>query len=219
MSDTPATPEPEATPKTTPVAPAGAENTVSPGDDPRIPKARFDEVNNKYREAMAELEQLRQADAERRQAEMTELERAQHAAQEAARQASELEQQLTRVQQERLSDRRNNAVANALAVAQAIDADETVAWLQAHKAADLAAAMGADGQADPDQIKKLVDLAKAERPHHFRASGPGSPSNRGGEAPQLNLSGKHAAVALTQEELDMARAMGFTPEEYAEFKR
>ena len=79
--------------------------------------------------------------------------------------------------------------------------------------------LDAQGGLSPDAIQALVEKARSEKPHLFRPGGPGSPSNRGGEIPQIKLSGKHAAVALTQDELDMAKRFGMTPEEYAEFKR
>jgi hypothetical protein len=187
MSDQPNTPEPEETPSpSTPEPSAGTQNTVSTGEDNRVPYARFEEVNREKNELKARLEKLEKADEERKLAAMSDVERAKLAATEAASQVEQLKTQLEQERQQRLSDRRNNLVAQALASAQAIDADETVMWLEAHKSDELKAAMSDDGTADPDQIKKLVDLARAERPHHFRPGGPGSPSNRGGELPPAN---------------------------------
>jgi hypothetical protein len=186
--------EPEATPTPAPSSPpAEAQNTVP--DEQRIPKARFDAVNQERNELRAKLEKLEQAEEQRKLAAMSDLERAQKEKDDAAAKATQLEAQLEQERQERLSDRRKNLVAHALTLAQAVDADETVEWLAKHAPDELAQVLGKDDMADPDQIKALVDKAKAERAHHFRPGGPGSPSNRGGEIPQVHITEKAAAMA------------------------
>lgn len=214
-------PQEQNTPSPTP---AEVNNTSS---DNRIPLDRFNQVlsernsiKSDYEKLQARLSELEAAETKRREAEMTELEKAQAKALEVEQQYQTLQQQLEAERQQRAVDRRNSAIANSLSAAGATDADGLLIILQARNTADLDAIVpDASGNYDPDAIKALVDKARQTRPQDFQPSGPGSPSNRGGETPHLKLSGKHAAVALTQEELDMARAMGIEPEEYAKYKK
>ncbi len=177
-----------------PQSPAGAQNTSS-GEDNRIPLSRFNQVMAQLKEAQEKLEAHNKAEEARKQAGMTEVERAKAEAEQARLEAAQTKAALEVERQQRLADKRNNVVASALAAAQAIDADETVEWLAKHASADLEAALNADGTANPDQIKKLVDKARADRPHHFRPGGPGSPSNRSGEPPAANMDADSMAAA------------------------
>ena len=181
MTDQPqdSTPQ-DATPA--PQAPAGVDN-MSSGDDHRIPKARFDEVNRERNELKARLDQLEQAEQERKQAEMSELEKAQAKATELEGQMEQLNAQYAQVEKARREDRRDNALAQSLASAGAIDADELVLILKAKQADEVNALMADDGTLDSDAIKALVDSTKAARAHNFQSSGVGSPSNRGGAVP------------------------------------
>lgn len=172
---------------------AGTENTRGESEH-RIPEARFKQVLDERNELKARLERLEKQADERRKAEMSESERAKADAEEARQKANQLQQQLDAERRERLNDRRKTYVANALAAAQAVDADETVDWLEKHHADELQAALTADGMADPDQIKALVQLARAERPHHFRPGGVGSPSNAGGNPPAANMDAETVAA-------------------------
>jgi len=165
-----------------PQSPAGAQNTSS-GEDNRIPYSRFKSVLDENNTLKARLDKLEKAEQERKQAEMTEVERA-------TARAAELEAQLKQTAAEReverkarLEDRRDNALAQSLASAGAIDADELVLVLKAKHANDVSALMADDGTLDSDAIKALVDKTKAERAHNFQTSGVGSPSNRGGSVP------------------------------------
>lgn len=187
-------PTPDSTPE--PQAPAGAETTSS-GDDKRVPLSRFNEVNRERNELKARLEKLEQAETERKQAEMSELEKAQAAAQAAKDALTQTQAQFEQERKARQEDRRDNALAQSLASAGAIDADELVLILKAKQPDDVQALMSEDGTMDSDAIKALVDSTKASRAHNFQSSGVGSPSNRGGKipAPQSEDASRLAAAA------------------------
>lgn len=153
--------------------------------------------------AKAQLEDARK----RREADMSETEKEREARVKAEQKLAEFEAQLATERTARLHDRRDNALAQALAAAGAIDADETVTVLKAKNAADIDALLTAKGELDPDAIKALVDKARAERAHHFRPGGPGSPSNRLGEPPAANMDADSAAAAAFLKEY------GFKPNE------
>lgn len=208
MSDNPNTPEPgQDDPTPSPAPSAETKNTVPPVDDNRIPYARFKEVNDQNKALQERLDKLEAEAKKRQEAEMSDLEKLAAREAEAKSEAETLRTALEQERQQRLDDRRDNAVAQALASAQAIDADETVDWLRKNAADAMQAVMKEDGTFDPDQIKTLVDKAKADRPHHFRPGGPGSPSNRGGELPAANMTAGAAQAA------EFLRRYGFEPDE------
>lgn len=183
---------------TTSPAPAGAENT---GSDNRIPQERFNQVLQErnalkasMEEMQAQLAKLQEAETKRREADMTELEKAQAKAQEVEQQYQTLQQQLEAERRARLEDRRDSMLAQSLAAAGALDAEDAVTVLKARHADDVAAVMKGDAP-DPDAIKALVDKARAERAYLFQSGGPGSPSNKGGAIPAPK---SEAAVQMAQ---------------------
>lgn len=132
---------------------------------------------------------------QRKEAEMSEAEKARAEVEAARKQAEELKAALDGERQQRITDRRDNALAQALAAAHAIDADDALIWLRNKAAEDVAAIVREDGTVDPDGIAALVAKVRAEKPHFFRPGGPGSPSNRGGEVPQVAVNDKAAYAA------------------------
>jgi hypothetical protein len=181
MTDQDTPQEPQVTPDASP--PAGAQNTSS--DENRVPQARFNAVLQEKNELAARLAALEAADKTRREAEMSELERAQAKAQESEVKHQQLLQQLESERKARLEDKRDSAVAQSLAAAGAIDADDLITVLRAKYANELTAILNADGTLDSDAIKALVDKVRTERAYAFQSGGPGSPSNRGGYVPTV----------------------------------
>lgn len=117
--------------------------------------------------------------------------------------AAELESALAAERQQRLVDKRDNVLAQALAGAQAIDADDVVSWLQRSAPEQVAKLLRDDGSVDPDGVTALVQKARTEKPHLFRPGGPGSPSNKGGEVPQVPISRRSQVAA------DLAARYGY----------
>lgn len=179
---------------TNPQSPAGVSNTSS-GEENRIPLARFNQVMAQLKEAQEQLDKFSKAEEARKLAGMTEAERAKAEAEQARQEAAQIKAQLETERTARLHDKRDNALAQALAAAGAIDADEVVTVLKAKNSADIDGLLSAKGELDPDAIKALVDKARTERPHHFRPGGPGSPSNRSGEPPVANMDSDSLAAA------------------------
>ena len=181
MTDQDTPQESQVTPDASP--PAGALTTSS--DENRVPQARFNAVLQEKNELAARLAALEAADKTRREAELSDLERAQAKAQESEAKQQQLEQQLESERKARLEDKRDSAVAQSLAAAGAIDADDLITVLRAKYANDLTAILNADGTLDSDAIKALVDKVRTERAYAFQSGGPGSPSNRGGHVPTV----------------------------------
>ena len=136
----------------------------------------------------------------RKEAEMSEAEKARAEVETVRKQAEELKAALEGERQQRITDRRDNALAQALTAAQAIDADDALIWLRNKAAEDVAAIVREDGTVDPDGITALVAKVRAEKPHYFRPGGPGSPSNKGGEVPTVAINDKAALAAQIAEQ-------------------
>lgn len=132
---------------------------------------------------------------QRKEADMSEAEKATAAIDAARKEAEALKAALEVERKQRIADKRDNALAQALASAQAIDADDVVLWLQRNAQDAVSALVQNDGTIDPDGVTALVAKARSERPHFFRPGGPGSPSNKGGEVPQAPLSAKAQLAA------------------------
>lgn len=141
---------------------------------------------------------------QREAADMSEAEKAAAAIEAARKDAAEARSALDAERQQRIADKRDNALAQALASAQAIDADDVVTWLQKNAADAVSALVQDNGAIDPDGITALVARARSERPHFFRPGGPGSPSNKGGEVPTVPMSDKARLAA------QIAAQHGFT---------
>lgn len=132
---------------------------------------------------------------QRQAADMSEAEKAAAAIADARKEADTLKAALEAERAQRVADKRDNALAQALASAQAIDADDVVLWLQRNAQDAVSALVQSDGTIDPDGVTALVAKARSERPHFFRPGGPGSPSNKGGEVPTAPLSAKAQLAA------------------------
>lgn len=132
---------------------------------------------------------------QRQAADMSEAEKAAAAIADARKEADTLKAALEAERAQRVADKRDNALAQALASAQAIDADDVVLWLQRNAQDAVSALVQSDGTIDPDGVTALVAKARSERPHFFRPGGPGSPSNKGGEVPQSPMSARAQQMA------------------------
>ena len=150
--------------------------------------------------AVALLSEYRQ----RKEQDMSEAEKAAAAIADARKETDTLKAALEAERAQRVADKRDNALAQALASAQAIDADDVVLWLQRNAQDAVSALVQSDGTIDPDGVTALVARARSERPHFFRPGGPGSPSNKGGEVPTVPMSDKARLAA------QIAAQHGFT---------
>ncbi len=151
----------------------------------------------------ASLDQAKQL----QQAQMSEAQKAQALATEADAKRKQAEEQLAdtnRKLQEAEAQRRKDLVDGAISLAAkeagAEHAEDVVTWARLNKPADdLAKLVDEAGKVAADPTKKLIDEAKAARPSWFSVKGPGSPSSRGGRAPEPDADAKkRAALAQAQ---------------------
>ena len=155
-------PQGTSTPDTTPANSGAVDRTFTQADIDRIVQERVRRAEESTRAKMLDELGAESFDSltsdlseyrKRREAEMTEAEKAAKRITALEAQLAEAQEQRTIVEHQRTIDRRNNLVAQALSAAQAIDADETVTWLELHKPDALAAALSEDGQPDPDAAR------------------------------------------------------------------
>jgi hypothetical protein len=115
-------------------------------------------------------------------AEKSELEKLNEKVAAFEKKAQEAEARAAAVEKQRLVDRRDSKVEQALKDASKPAA--VMAWIKATAQTDLDATLADDGTIDDKKITALVDKAKKELPELFKSSAPGSPSNNDGRAPQ-----------------------------------
>jgi hypothetical protein len=120
------------------------------------------------------------APLETRLAELETLLVAERAALEDERQARQRDRDAFHAQQ------RDRAVASGAQAFHAVDPNDVIAWAAREQPDALASVIAADGSIDPDAVDALVAACRGARPHYFRSSAPGSPSNSRANAPQDN---------------------------------
>lgn len=130
-----------------------------------------------------------------KQAQMSETEKLQAAADGAAKRAAELEAALNAERQARLESTRDAAILEAAKGAE-IPAD-VIVWAKAHAAEDLAKTLNDDGTINTGAVKALAEKCRKERPGWFTAGGPGSPSNAGGKLPDRTKDQKQRGLNTT----------------------
>jgi hypothetical protein len=112
--------------------------------------------------------------------------------------AGEAEQRLTALQQERRTEKRNGILSKALAEARATDPESLLILLHAKHGEQVGKVFGADDSADPDQLKQLVETARAGFKGFFGSAWPGVPSNAGGRTPNPEGQARTAAARTNQ---------------------
>ncbi len=107
------------------------------------------------------------------------------------------------IKTERLAEMRDNGIKEALRdpKVHCRDAAKVFKLLKADHAAELEAAMKADGTLDAEKVKALVDLGKKENPEYFTGNGPGIPSNAAGRASDIGREARQYASASNQDRI------------------
>jgi hypothetical protein len=115
----------------------------------------------------------------RREAEMSEVEKAKALIEAAERKAKEHEARLQAVEQERRWERLNNSVQAAASKAGAAYPEDVALWAGAYAKDLLEACIGEDGAVDSKKVDTLIARHKEARPAQYgKAGAPGSPSNQ-----------------------------------------
>jgi chemotaxis protein histidine kinase CheA len=117
---------------------------------------------------------------QRKEAEMSEVEKLQAKLAEVEAKREQAAQELDSMRLQRIADNRDGQIKELAKVAGAIDTDDIL--LALHKdATALAALVDKDGTPDTKAIEKAIDTVKAAKPHLFSAQVPGVPSSKGGK--------------------------------------
>jgi len=124
----------------------------------------------------AQLEEARQ----RREAEMSEAQKAAAEAERARKERDALKAELEAERQQRIVDKRNSRLVAAAQKAGMEAPDDIVVWAQTYAANALSAVVDESGAVSEQAVDKLVAACKAARPNWFRSSAPGAPSNADG---------------------------------------
>jgi hypothetical protein len=121
----------------------------------------------------------------RADAEKTDVERANEAAQQATRERDELKAQYEQEKQARILDRRNNAITTA--ATKALAPKDVLRWAEDEGKDLLAKVLKDDGEVDPKAVDALIEACAKAMPHYFTTgSAPGTPSFRDGRTPKLD---------------------------------
>jgi multidrug efflux pump subunit AcrA (membrane-fusion protein) len=197
VPDAPNTPVAPVTPPVTPPAPNGGngepEKKFSQAEVEAMIKDRIDRRDNSERKKLleklgiddedADAELLKAAKA-KREADKTEVERLAGETAKETKRADELQAQLDTMKAERLLEKRDGALKDALTALNIKKdrAQAALSLLRVEQAAALAAAVDAEGNVSEKALTKLAEDAKKAYPEWFGGAGVGSPSNAGGRA-------------------------------------
>lgn len=143
------------------------------------------------------------------EASKTELEKAQTAATKAKADLEAAQQQNKDLEAARLADKLDSAITEAAKGSEeygtktlhAYNAKDVIGWARNESGEDLTKLLSSDGVVDGKAVGELVKKAHKARPHYFQTAGPGSPSNRGGSAPEPNAEEKKKAAQAQAQNL------------------
>lgn len=122
----------------------------------------------------------------RKEAEMSEAEKAQAALEQEQKRAAELQQKLNDMETQQRKAQRKAAVLDALRKANAQQPEDAYVIATTVLGISFDDAFAEDGTPDTKLIEQQVAKAKQDRPALFQPSAPGSPSNANGKPPVTN---------------------------------
>lgn len=138
------------------------------------------------------------AEKQRAEAEMSEVEKANKALERQVTETAQMKAQLEAFQAKANQDRLRYAITNAAHTAQAHKAEAVITMLESQHSDDLKAALGEGGEVDAKKVEVLVGKLKESDPYLFGSGTerrtPGSQSNNGGSAPQPDKKAKEVAA-------------------------
>lgn len=121
---------------------------------------------------------------QRKEAEMTEAQKAQAEAEKARKEAEALKAALDAERQQRIADRRNARLVAAAHKAGMEVPDDIIVWAQNYAADKLAAVTNDAGDVDEKAVEKLIAACKEARASWFKSNAPGTLSNADGRLPK-----------------------------------
>jgi hypothetical protein len=209
------TPTPDNNPTPPPATPQGTNGGQSQGQEeiiqftPSQLKARLE------RDAEAEMRRflgdlgLESRDAlkalltehkQRKEAEMSEVEKLQAKLADVEAKREQVAQELDSMRLQRIADNRDGVIKELAKVAGAIDTDDIL--LALHKdATALAALVDKDGTPDTKAIEKAIGIVQTAKPHLFSANVPSVPSSKGGKPIAPDKAKLEAATKAYQQRL------------------
>jgi hypothetical protein len=198
MSETPTTPTPTPTPDNNPTPPPATPQGTNGGQQGQEEIIQFTPSQLKARlerDAEAEMRRflgdlgLESRDAlktlltehkQRKEAEMSEVEKLQAKLADAEAKREQAAMELESMRLQRIADNRDGVIKDLAKTAGAIDTDDIL--LALHKdATALAALVDKDGTPDTKAIEKAIGIVQTAKPHLFSANVPGVPSSKGGK--------------------------------------
>jgi hypothetical protein len=120
----------------------------------------------------------------KREAEMSEAQKAQADAEAARKERDEYKATLEAERQQRKIDKRDNAVITAAQKARAQDDRDVLLWAREYQREQLEKAVSEDGTVDEKAVNAIIEACRLARKNWFTGSAPGSPSNSDGHSPQ-----------------------------------
>ena len=208
-SDPNATPAAPATPPVTPPVPNGgngeADKKFSQADVEALIKERLSRRDDSERKKLLEKLGIEDEDADaellktakaKREADKTEVERLASEAAKSAKRAEDAETLLAQERAQRVSERRDGMLKDALATLgiKKERASSALKLLTVEQADALTAAIK-DGNVDEKAIAKIAEESKKAYPEWYGSGGVGSPSNAGGRVPSPDAATKNKATA------------------------
>lgn len=129
------------------------------------------------------LKSLLKEHQDRKQAEMSELEKAQAQIDAANRKAQDAEKRIQEMETRILNDARRNVFETAVTTNGGTNAKRLYMLVQAEKPTEFTALFGDDATPDDSKLKAFIKQVQADFPEYFGTQGAGSPSASGGIAP------------------------------------
>lgn len=108
------------------------------------------------------------------------------------------EERAAKVEQDRVSDRVDNALRLSVSNAKAKKVDDVLALLKLKHADKVARLANDKGEVDAKAVDALIEEFRKDRPEDFSVPGPGSPSNRGGKQPDPTKDAVRRASLINQ---------------------
>lgn len=135
-------------------------------------------------DSLSELKRFFEEARAKREAEMTEIEKANAALEAERKRRAAAEEQLQLAHAAQMAERRNRAIERV--ATNAHNTADVIRWAETDGKALLDKVIAESGAIDDKAAQALVEACKKQMPHYFKTAGPGSPSNFGGIVPSTD---------------------------------
>ncbi len=162
-------------------APPAEANTSD--NEHMIPKSRLDQALQAKKDLEARLLAFQEADNKRKEAEMSEVEKALAQADKERANALKAQEQLSALQAQIVASKRETAFKSAIRQAGGSSEDDLFILVQAKMQDELLSAFDDDATVNAKQMEALVKQVQSSYGNYFASAGAGNPSVSGGTAP------------------------------------